>query len=503
MLEKLKALFKSATGDGYFDTSSTWSMIGRQGAPSRRTQDRLLEAYSTHSALHSFISTIAQSVATTPWRAYRMEDVDDPVHKSTEAQKRVQWRLNRSIAKSRVKQITGGYQLSSLAYQKRIAGFVDRGQLTEIVAHPILDLLESPSSLFSSGEEFFEVLQSQLDLAGESFIWLWNSREGDVPEGTPPEELLVIPPTWIREVPEPNKPYFVVQMGNSTEHRQIPAHRLVWAKCPNPADPYGRGVGVAHALADELDADEYAGRTAVRRLFNHGIPASLVSIQGVRKEELQAFERDFRSKNQGWLNAGRTHFTNAQIEVQQLEDSLASMGLRELRRDSRDIQRETFKLPPELVGDSKDANRATIQAAEQIGSTYVMMPRLMKLANIFNRHVAPLLDRRGNVIVLPDSPVPEDTQTALATSEIAPWSRSVNEWRELQGLPPKSGRVGSMHFIPEGFKLKELDDEFVAAQEEAEEAARQRLNEPEEEEEDEADEEDKPPKDDEEEEENE
>jgi hypothetical protein len=124
-------------------------------------------------------------------------------------------------------------------------------ELDEITDHPFLDLLTKGNG-YHTGVSLRRIESMHMDLVGEAFFL--KSRNG---LGAP-TALWPIPPTWVQSTPTPARPSF--QMSYRGWNDAIPASEVLWMCDPNPANPYGRGVGLGQAVSDEAETDEYAAK---------------------------------------------------------------------------------------------------------------------------------------------------------------------------------------------------------------------------------------------------
>lgn len=99
-----------------------------------------------------------------------------------------------------------------------------------------------------------------------------------------------------------------------------------------------------------------------------------------------------------------------------------------------------------------NSNRATIDGAAYIMAKYVELPRLEFFRAIWQEKLIPEYDDR--LILHFVSPVQDDKVFQLETMKAAPWAATVNEWRDLQGLPPDK-QDGDKRLVP--FQLQAVD----------------------------------------------
>ncbi len=331
----------------------------------------------------------------------------------------------------------------------KAAGSVD--ELQEIVNHPLTLLLSlahtGPEEVEGlpklDGWQTFFVTQATLDLKDESFWLLEKNNAGR------PMSIWVLPPTWITQIPTESQPFWKLSFGSV--HQEVPASEIIWFKRPTLLNPYGRGSGTGVALGDEIETDEYAAKHQKAWFYNKSIPALLIGIKGASAPEVKEAKQKWDEDNRGFWRAFRTHFYRGELDVKQLSIDAKKSQLNETRLFQRDIIRQVYRLPPELVGDVSNSNRATISAAEDIHARGNLIPRAELLRRAMQLRLAPLYDDR--IIVHYDSPVPSDKVQELAAMKAQPLTPEINEWRRAQGLPPKKEFEG-MHAVPSSVQIE-------------------------------------------------
>ena len=197
---------------------------GATGASPMRGTRELLEGYSQMPWLRAVTQKIARSVAATDWVLYA------PTSKR----------------RSRVVQRAVGTQRAEL-----VKGMLNTGDLEALDSHILLDALFSAND-FLVGPALFSTTQTHIDLVGEAF-WIKDRNALGAPIGFWP-----IPPHWVTSTPSPKRRAYSVSFAGW--QGDIPEAEIIWFLDPDPANPYGRGSGVARALGDELETDEYAAR---------------------------------------------------------------------------------------------------------------------------------------------------------------------------------------------------------------------------------------------------
>jgi hypothetical protein len=386
--------------------------------PVRGTLDHL-KAYLTMPVLRAAVYRIASAEASVIWHLYGIREPG---------------RGGRFIRDVRIQRSNSKVTRSHLIEQAR-----ERFDVTEIVEHPMLDLLYNAND-FMIGSNLRMLTGAHIELAGESFWFLQfmpvqiGSRTFEVPTQAWP-----VPPNWVSDVPRAGKPKFEITHDGISE--PVEASQMIWFRDPNPVNPYGRGSGFTMALSRDLDIEQFGADTQIRRFYNRGRPDLLISGPGLGgPENTKTLERKMRRKVGGFMDAFKAFFLGAEVEVHHLSESLADLQLLELRKDERDAVLQTFGISPEILGILSNSNRATIAEAERIFARYVLEPRLEVIRETLQERLAPLYDDR--LIVDYESPVPQDKEHQLNAMKAAPWTADGNEWRKVQGLPPDDSLAG-------------------------------------------------------------
>ena len=394
-----------------------WSQISRSGRPPVRGTGELLAAYSNMPRLRSVVDRISTAVASTAWRAFRIP------------------RASRRFELSTYVRSKGPLHRTKLLHQLR-----SDGELIPLNDHPVLDLLMSPNPMLTA-RQTFELTQTHLDLVGETF---WVIEKGK--ERKEPFEIWPIPPNWVRDLPSKETPFYRIA-GPGYTPPLIPEDNVIWIKRPDPKNPYGRGSGIGNTLDNELSADEYAAQTISSRFWNQAIPPHIVSLKNVNKDQLTAFRESWLQQHRGFKKVAVPHMTNAEIDVKTLSASFVDDDVVNLRRFEADVIRETYGVPPEILGDAKDSNRATITSAQFLFALLVQVPRLNLLEDFLNIRLLPMFED-SDIVLLYDNPVPEDREFQLKAAEEVPWILNIDEWRELAGQAPLGGEAGIKHILP-------------------------------------------------------
>ena len=411
---------------GLFDDSSSQAAFrmfpgispGAIGYSPTRGVRQTLEAYSKMPWLRGVASRVGDGFASVDWQLF--------------ATGPARGRATRDVAIQRA-----GYAgRRKMIRQKQTAQ-----ELREITEHIFLDLQQRPNP-FQTGQAFRKLTMIHLDLVGEAF-WV-KERNGT----GAPSALYPIPPNWVTATPTPDHRFY--RVGFRGWQGEIPDTEILWLKDPDPANPYGRGSGLAMTLGDELDTDEYAAKAIKQSFLNMNLPDALIFPKApgiLTKANTDRLEEDWNNRNQGFWRQFKAHFLGQELGVFQFaKTDLRQMQMAEIRKDERDRIIHVWGLPPEIFGITENSNRSTIDSSWYLFALVVLVPRLEFFRANLQEFLIPEWDDR--LILDYVSPVSEDREFSLKAAQAAPWSLMVDEWRTTQGQAPLPDGRGQVLMVP-------------------------------------------------------
>ena len=403
---------------------------GGQADPPTRGAAGILEGYAHMPWLRACAGKVAASLAAVEWRLYVTRRGKGSARKAYRDR-----RLQRS-----------GYEQRKGLISERS----NMDELDEITDHPFLDLLTKGNG-YHTGVALRRIESVHMDLVGEAFLLKGRNGLGA------PSALWPIPPTWVQDTPTPQHPFFTVSYRGWNDN--IPASEVLWMCDPDPAQPYGRGLGLGHAVSDEAEIDEYAAKTGRQLFFNRAQPDFLVFPKGVQSDmnptETKRFEQDWLNRLQGYWRSWKPYFLSREVGVHEFTKDMQALQLIGIRQQERDIILQVWGLPPEKLGITSSSNRATIEGADLIYAKDVLVPRLEFRRSFFQEMLIPEYDDR--LIVDYVTPVMEDKEFALKVATAAPWAMDGNEWRAIMGLPEQQEFEG-VYFVPPAVTPVSADD---------------------------------------------
>lgn len=213
-------------------------------------------------------------------------------------------------------------------------------------------------------------------------------------------------------------------------------------------DPYQGGIGFGRALADEMATYEWATKMLAARFKSGGRPDLLVSLVGADAAEVQDRELQFNAAHVGPWNYKRAWFTNASLDVRELSQSFEEMGVLSMLQFDQEVMRLAMGIPPEIMGDAKGSNRATIDAAENIFAAQALVPQLEDELEFYSARLLPEFHDPEAVLLEYVSPVPRDREHELAVMVAFPGDFTVDEVREAAGHQPLQDGQGRLFHKP-------------------------------------------------------
>lgn len=304
------------------------------------------------------------------------------------------------------------------------------GEEAEILEHPFLDFMAHPNPLYEmTPAACWRLLQIYLELKGEGYFLYEFDALGR------PVELWPLPSNWVQETPYIGHPFYEIRTTGGLV-RQIPVDDVFCMKDLNPLDPYRRGLGIAEALADEIEIDEYAAKFQKRFFFNDATPTTIITMPGSKPEQRRRFREEWREQFQGPHNSHGVATVDGEITVNKLAENMRDMDMVQGREFIRNAVLEHFGVPREIMGITESSNRATSEAAQYIYAQNVIMPRLRKRQDAINLQILPFF---GEGLVWRFDDVVPRSQEFDKAKGIDGWNAGLltkDEARELLGMEP-------------------------------------------------------------------
>ena len=223
----------------------------------------------------------------------------------------------------------------------------------------------------------------------------------------------------------------------------VPESEMIWIRNPNPLEPYGRGLGTASSLDNQISQHKAAQLWNLNFFRRSARPDVIVGVPDAEDDQLQRIREKWAQEHEGVEKAWAPAFLNSDFKTQILTNSIRDMDFVAGQKAIRDTVYQLYGVPPEILGVVENSNRATAEAATYVYSLLVLTPRLKRIRGALQRHLVSQFD--DPLLALDfDSPVRETSEFLLKqASEL--FTRAVitrNEARVQVGYAPPDGRAG-------------------------------------------------------------
>lgn len=343
----------------YASKSETFARIFKKQSDSTQT----LSAYSSVSTLNAIVSRLANDVSAVDWKLYK-----------------------------------------KTSDNRRTYSYEGMDSRQEITSHPVLNVLNKPNS-FMTRQEFFEVIQQHIDLAGEAFIIIQSEM------GVPWNMWPVRPD--MMQIAVSDTDFISGYVYKAKDGQDIPfeTSEVIHLRMPNPMNPF-RGMSPVTPLLVDLDSHRYAGEYNRSFFLNNATPTGIFTVPaGMSDTEFEKMIIRWNEQHRGLGNQHKTAFVE-EGKWQSVTPSMADMQFVELRRASSETIMEAFGFPKFKLGIVNDVNRANAEASEAMYAKSLIVPRLERIKQAFNSELLPLFGTTASGVELDYcSPVPDDEET--------------------------------------------------------------------------------------------
>ena len=290
---------------------------------------------------------------------------------------------------------------------KRVKG----GEAEEVTDHPVMELFDVVNP-FHTRFWLWNQTATFLKLTGNAYWYMPSNGLGV------PGEIWLAHSQFMKVIPD-SKEFikgYKYDRGGGAEPMIFEPHEIVHLKLPNPASVY-YGRGPLQAAAETVDAHE-AQKTVQFQMMSRGaFPGGAVTVpEGVRlsQDQIDRIRAGFRQTYAGADKAGRWVILEGGLKAEPLTLTPQEMAFMKSAQLNRDEILSVFKVPPAVVGLSKDVNRAVASAMDMIFARYTIQPMLQLVEDQLNQDLLPRYDEK--LFVKFDSPVAEDKEAVSKQS---------------------------------------------------------------------------------------
>lgn len=303
--------------------------------------------------------------------------------------------------------------------------------------HPLVEVARRPNERHSGWT--YRYLQSAYrDLLGESFAEIEPVEGAEDPR---PFLLRPLPPfdVTLKKGRKGGADTIFADVTMGAGHRQIPFERLVWSTKPNLTDPYGRGRGIGDVIGAEMEIDEFASEYVRSFFHNDATPRGVLSTDvELNDDQHDRMKKRFEQRHRGASRSHRTALLSGTgVSYERLSDKFEHLNIAELRQFEIDLIRKVYGVPPEIVGQTEDSNRAKARAARDHMARYTTLPRLRFHREEWARQILPRFEDGDSLELVPDDPIPANLEHRRELLSDHKGAFTINEIREEAGFEPR------------------------------------------------------------------
>lgn len=315
---------------------------------------------------------------------------------------------------------------------------------SDLVEHPLLDLLAKPS-LDHTSTDFFESWYGYLLVAGNAYVEA-VSLNGRL------RELHVLRPDRVRVIAGPEgwpEAYEYTAAGQMVrfDDEPIPGVRpILHVRLFHPANDH-YGMSPLEAAAVAVDTHNTAARWNKALLDNSARPSGALVYGGDGHMTAEQFERlkaELETSFQGARQAGRPLLLEGGLDWKPLSLSPKDMDFYEARNSAAREIALALGVPPMLLGIPGDNTYSNYQEAQRVFWRNTVLPLVNRTAKAFTSWLVPAFG--AGLALKPDL----DLVEALASEREALWARierasflTQNEKRAAVGYAPIEVEAGN------------------------------------------------------------
>jgi len=307
-----------------------------------------------------------------------------------------------------------------------------KGDLEQILVHPLLDLLHHPNP-YNSKTSFIKLKQINESLTGDAY-WL------KLKVGNKTQELCPMRPDWVKIVPDAQDyiKKYIYKVPNQKELVFEP-EEIIHFNEPSPIKEFidRTGQSPIRPAQARVDTEDYATKFQRDFFINNARPdAVLQSDQPLTKEKIDDLRNKWAKKYKGVGKSSKIGILESGLKYVQIATNQRDMdyigGLKATRDDILTI----FQVPKSVIAITDDVNRANAQAGMENFLRENIKPKDRCLVETLNQFLVPEF---GKDLVLDCiDPSPEDVELKLKIYKNGTESGSLtqNEIRAKEGLLP-------------------------------------------------------------------
>lgn len=313
------------------------------------------------------------------------------------------------------------------------------GKVTEVLEHPVLDLLYRVNPQMTK-YNFIQLSVIYRDLLGAS-PWILEKAN---PSDKYPSTMYIARPEFFRVEKDKDGTIikYVYEIG--TYKKEFEPNQVIFLKNYNPKNP-DKGIGIIEAVRMTAQNDDMMIQTNNKLLINGAVSSGFLETEEtLDKKEIKRLEKKAKAKLTGYENAHKIQILQGGMKFKPNIIPPRDLEFIEGRKLNRDEILGIFGVPKSLIT-FDDVNRASAVAGEYQFNKWTLEPLATEIIEQLNEFLIPKFD---NDLWLSFEPLATDDEELLIKGKVASCNkwRTINEVREQEGLQPITG--GDFIYMP-------------------------------------------------------
>ena len=306
------------------------------------------------------------------------------------------------------------------------------GETEEIKNHEILDLLYKVNPFYTK-TEFIETDVINRKLTGDSFILKIRNNEGGVAElwNIRPDLVTIKtdPVDYIKE--------YRIRKEDGTE-AVIPPEDMIHIKYPSPLDNF-LGLSPLSGIKARMEIEEYASTYQKNSFINNSRPSAVIESDIMTPSQAKELEEKWNAKHKGARSNSKLGILWGGAKYHQLNLTPQEMSYIESIKVTRDDILMAFKVPKPIVAITDEVNYANAKTAQEVFLSETIIPEIKRFVEKINEQLV-IPDYGEEYFIDFIDPVPVNRETRLQELDkgIDRWI-TINEARYEVGLEPIEG----------------------------------------------------------------
>lgn len=307
----------------------------------------------------------------------------------------------------------------------------------QIVGHPLEEEIKK-----SVSPQFFSLWTAYRVMTGETYI-AYSLKDGV------PVDFKVFSRIHVIESPEHSKTsYYKFQMGE--EQVIYPKNRVLVDLDLDVLSPYNKGFGRMTSFMKDVEMDNLIVTYLLSFYINSTRPDYFVIVKtGENRDvpneaDLQRIAQGLNSEHKGATNAHKATILGFDANIVVVPKNHKDIELLETREKIRKTSLQILGIPPEIMGDVENSNKATVVAAEHIYENQVRRQYLRHFERFIEAKIMPLYKDglKARLVFDPATLDQQEADISLAKEMRESQAFQINEYRLKLGYPPLKGDVG-------------------------------------------------------------